>query len=268
MSRATFAKTVLGGSFGYPYTIDEECNADSHRQKGDDHLQTGMDAAALAAFERSMRCRPDPTLVPKAFLAACRLKNQGKAKHYYPMLPESKRALAHVCIRNGIQVGDDTQALTSECDAAALTQKGDDHLQTGMDAAALAAFEKSYACKADPALHRKLLLSACRAKKGAAAQKYYMMLPSRDRSALAQMCIRNGVPLDENAALALGVIKIASTPAAKIWLDGIDTGKTTPVTLKAMAGKHKITFVLGADKYTYAVTVKEGETTSLTKELQ
>ena len=82
-----------------------DCDADALRQKGDDHLQTGMDAAALAAFESSMRCRPDPSLFKKAFLAACRSKNQGKAKQYYTKLPaKDATSLAQMCIRNGIQV--------------------------------------------------------------------------------------------------------------------------------------------------------------------
>jgi pSer/pThr/pTyr-binding forkhead associated (FHA) protein len=78
-----------------------DCDADSLRQKGDDHLSTGMDAAALAAFENSMRCRPDPTLFKKAFLAACRSKNAARAKYYYSKLPSTGN-FAQMCIRVGI----------------------------------------------------------------------------------------------------------------------------------------------------------------------
>ena len=82
-----------------------DCDADALRQKGDDHLQTGMDAAALAAFENSMRCRPDPSLYKKAFLAACRSKNQAKAKAYYTKLPaKDAPTLSQICTRSGIQV--------------------------------------------------------------------------------------------------------------------------------------------------------------------
>ncbi len=82
-----------------------ECDADALRQKGDDHLQTGMDAAALAAFEASMRCRPDPTLFRRAFLAACRSKNAAKAKAYFPKLPaKDATPLSQMCIRNGIPI--------------------------------------------------------------------------------------------------------------------------------------------------------------------
>ena len=82
-----------------------ECDADAQRQKGDDYLSTGMDAAALGAFEKSMACRPDPGLVRKAYMAACRSKNAPKAKQYFGRIPASMQgSLAQICIRLGIPV--------------------------------------------------------------------------------------------------------------------------------------------------------------------
>ena len=79
------------------------CDADALRQKGEDHLQTGMDAAALAAFEASMKCRPDGALMRFAFMAACRSKNAPKAKYYYPKLPAATTTgIVQICVRNGI----------------------------------------------------------------------------------------------------------------------------------------------------------------------
>ncbi len=79
------------------------CDADALRQKGEDHLQTGMDAAALAAFEGSMKCRPDGALMRFAFMAACRSKNATKAKYYYPKLPAATTTgIVQICVRNGI----------------------------------------------------------------------------------------------------------------------------------------------------------------------
>ena len=79
------------------------CDADALRDKGQDHLQTGMDAAALAAFEASMKCRPDAGLLRLAFMAACRSKNAGKAKYYYPKLPTATTTgIVQICVRNGI----------------------------------------------------------------------------------------------------------------------------------------------------------------------
>lgn len=83
----------------------EKCDADALRQKGEDHLQTGMDAAALAAFEASMKCRPDAALMRFAFMAACRSKNAAKAKYYYPKLPPATTTgIVQICVRNGIQL--------------------------------------------------------------------------------------------------------------------------------------------------------------------
>ena len=82
---------------------DGTCDADALRAKGEDHLQTGMDAAALAAFEASMKCRPDDGLLRMAFMAACRSKNAPKAKFYYPKLPTATTTgIVQICIRNGI----------------------------------------------------------------------------------------------------------------------------------------------------------------------
>lgn len=79
------------------------CDADALREKGQDHLQTGMDAAALAAFEASMKCRPDASLLRLAFMAACRSKNAAKAKSYYPKLPAATTTgIVQICVRNGI----------------------------------------------------------------------------------------------------------------------------------------------------------------------
>jgi len=79
------------------------CDADALRDKGQDHLQTGMDAAALAAFEASMKCRPDAGLLRLAFMAACRSKNASKAKYYYPKLPTATTTgIVQICVRNGI----------------------------------------------------------------------------------------------------------------------------------------------------------------------
>ena len=64
-----------------------------------------MDAAALASFEKSMQCRPDASLIRKAYMAACRSKNAPKAKLYFNKIPASLQSnLAQICIRVGIPV--------------------------------------------------------------------------------------------------------------------------------------------------------------------
>jgi len=68
-----------------------------------------------------------------------------------------------------------------------------------------------------------------------------------------------------------GYLQVFSKPAAKILIDGNDTGFKTPISGNKLAlapGKHKITFVIGDDKFTYPVLIKAGATESITKDLQ
>ena len=68
-----------------------------------------------------------------------------------------------------------------------------------------------------------------------------------------------------------GYLEISSKPRAKVGVDGTDTGMTTPIggkSLKLAPGKHKITFSVGDDKFTFTVVIKPGETLKLDKVLQ
>jgi len=68
-----------------------------------------------------------------------------------------------------------------------------------------------------------------------------------------------------------GFLQVYSKPTAKILVDGVDTGMSTPITGKALQlapGKHKITFVIGDDRFTYSSTIKSGATETMTKDLQ
>jgi hypothetical protein len=68
-----------------------------------------------------------------------------------------------------------------------------------------------------------------------------------------------------------GYLELYSTPSADIWIDGVDTGMTTPITGKALPlapGRHKVSFKVADDRWTYAVVIKTGETMTLTKQLQ
>jgi serine/threonine protein kinase len=69
---------------------------------------------------------------------------------------------------------------------------------------------------------------------------------------------------------AKGYAAISSTPSARISIDGKDTGLSTPISGRALPlspGRHKVTFVIGGDKFTFSVTIKAGDTTALHKEL-
>jgi serine/threonine protein kinase len=68
-----------------------------------------------------------------------------------------------------------------------------------------------------------------------------------------------------------GYLQVFSRPTAKILVDGAETGMRTPVSghmLSLPAGRHKVTFVIGDDRFTYPVTIEKGATASMTKDLQ
>src|SRR5262249_13253216 len=68
-----------------------------------------------------------------------------------------------------------------------------------------------------------------------------------------------------------GFLQVYSKPTAKILIDGVDTGMSTPITgkqLQLTPTKHKVTFVIGDDRFTYSTTIKSGLTETMTKDLQ
>jgi hypothetical protein len=68
-----------------------------------------------------------------------------------------------------------------------------------------------------------------------------------------------------------GYLVAYTTPWAKVSIDGKDTGKMTPIAPRAKIalppGKHKVTFVVGRESWSYTVTIKAGETSKITKDL-
>ncbi len=88
-----------------PDKPDGACDADALKKKGDDYLGNGMDTAALAQFEASLRCKYNSGVVKTAFLAACRSKQAAKAKLYFAKLPpELTSNYSQICLRFGITV--------------------------------------------------------------------------------------------------------------------------------------------------------------------
>ena len=66
-------------------------------------------------------------------------------------------------------------------------------------------------------------------------------------------------------------MQVFSKPTAKILVDGVDSGMKTPISGHALAltpGKHKITFVIGDDRFTYPQMIKAGSTETMSKDLQ
>lgn len=81
------------------------CDAEELKRKGDDYLGNGMDTAALAQYEASLRCKYNSGLVKTAFLAACRSKQAAKAKLYFAKLPpDLSPNYSQICLRFGVTV--------------------------------------------------------------------------------------------------------------------------------------------------------------------
>jgi hypothetical protein len=72
------------------------------------------------------------------------------------------------------------------------------------------------------------------------------------------------LPVDDPAAMAgLGFLSLASRPSASVFVDGVDIGRTTPLTQWPLkVGKHKIRLVLGNKKREISVELKSGQTQS------
>jgi len=72
-------------------------------------------------------------------------------------------------------------------------------------------------------------------------------------------------PIDKAAALpSKGFLKIIPPAGAQIMVDG--TAPSGPISKLSLApGKHKVMFIIGADKHTFSVTVKAGDTVTLDK---
>jgi len=78
-------------------------------------------------------------------------------------------------------------------------------------------------------------------------------------------------PADKTVAVDKGYLNVYSKPSAKIAVDGKETGLSTPITGRALPlapGKHKVTFAIGNDRFTFTVTIKAGATETLSKDLQ
>jgi hypothetical protein len=82
--------------------------------------------------------------------------------------------------------------------------------------------------------------------------------------------VRPVKPPDATPALAdKGFLIVTCKPPAKILVDGVSTGMTTPIAGHALPltpGAHKVTFEIGADKYSFRVSIEAGKTAALTKD--
>jgi hypothetical protein len=167
---------------------------------------------------------------------------------------------------------------TAECDAHQLAGEGKEALVGGSYAHAIELFERSMICKPDATLDVLAYMAACKGGIANKVTKYHSNLDATQRRQLAPACLANhldpvtGAPIPSEFDFSkppanAGYLQVFGKPAAKILIDGADTGRTTPTKLKLTPGKHKITYVIGLDRFTYTITINAGETTTISKDL-
>lgn len=164
--------------------------------------------------------------------------------------------------------GDGSSSAPPACDADALREQGTEDEGLGRHAAALKAFEASLACKPDAHTVELALMASCNARDVAKARTFWKQMKPDRREKLVMVCTRSGITRDQLDAAATGTLALKSNPAAKVLIDGKDTGQTTPIRGMALApGTHEVTFVAGTAKQTFEVSIEAGKTTTVSKQL-
>ncbi len=158
------------------------------------------------------------------------------------------------------------------CDADALAVQGWDLYSNASYAQALVKYEQAISCRPSAGLELRAFMAACNSKNVRKAAAHYAKLAPNTQQTVLSVCVRNGIGADQLAAAPRGTaantgkLNVASTPAARIAVDGIDVGES-PVELDLAPGKHKVTFTINGDRHTFAVTVEGGKTVTLSKQL-
>ena len=73
------------------------------------------------------------------------------------------------------------------------------------------------------------------------------------------------------AAPENGYLVARTSPWARVWVDGKDTGVDTPIVPRARIplapGPHKVTFDVRGERFSFPIVIRAGETVSLDKQL-
>ncbi len=268
------ASTLFGDAQRRNFDFDAKCDADELMNAGEQSYEIGQYGVALKKFEAAVQCKGDVRAVQKAFMAACQAQSLTTARKYWLQLSEVDRdRLVQICARAGYRRTQlDASLPPSSCDADASSLQGDEDVSTGQYGIGMKEYEESYQCRADPKTLRKIFMAACGGSNITAVAVYWPKLPAADQRQLKQICIRNNIDPDKlgggsTTVATTGRLKVMCSLAAKIMIDGVDTGQTTPASLDLAPGKHKVTFKLGEDRFTYPVTVIAGQTVALSKDL-
>jgi len=278
IKKLSFPKAQKGMTFSFPLLINNgkpACDAQSYHDKAIENMNLGQHAAALAQIEAALRCKPaDQQYIQIAFASACNAQNPAKAKQYYGKLTAAGQTkFAQICIRNNVEYRGGVG-----CDAELTKEEGMKAINEGDHAKALQKFEESLDCKPDPYVVQLAFMEACNSVNETKAKEYWGQLSAASKKKFKTVCERNKVELDDDSGSGTaqpssgsGYLQIMSKPAARILIDGVDTKLVTPVTgrqLPLSPGKHKVTFVIDDDRFTYPVVIKAGSTETMSKDLQ
>jgi hypothetical protein len=86
-----------------PCVAPPTCNADALSAKALEQYRVDHFAESLAFFEAPYTCKPSPSLLQRALVIACNLRNVAKARSYWKRLSLAMRTqAAGICVRNGI----------------------------------------------------------------------------------------------------------------------------------------------------------------------
>ena len=86
-----------------PCAAPPTCNADALSEKALEQYRVNQLAESLAFFEAAYTCKPSPSLLQRAFVIACNLRNVAKARSYWKRLSLAMRTQAlSTCMRNDI----------------------------------------------------------------------------------------------------------------------------------------------------------------------
>jgi pSer/pThr/pTyr-binding forkhead associated (FHA) protein len=92
-----------GTGSGSAGTVTPPCDAVVLADQGKAQLNGGQYAAAIASFEKSMKCKGDPGLTTLMYMAACKGKLGKQAAAYFGRLaPTLQPRLSQICLTNGI----------------------------------------------------------------------------------------------------------------------------------------------------------------------
>jgi hypothetical protein len=278
---ARFRATKQGGAFNYPFLFTPDVSTIA-AAGGSGLSRDDISKTIAAAKSRIAGCNPGSTASGKVIVNV-KVRPDGKVgaistKESYDSkvsgcVIDIVKTLVFPATQDGGTFSYPFVFDAPACDTDALRDQGMEAINKGQHAAALATFEASLRCKQDAYVEQLAFMSACNAHDQAKARQHYQLLSPAQQTKFVVLCTRNGIDVTSPATASdVGFLQVLSKPAGgKVLVDGVDTKKVTPVMgkpLELAPGRHKITIVIGADRFTWPVVIEAGAVVTLDKVLE